>query len=306
MGFARRLGSAVLALVLPAGLAAAASAYFFPLSTVRMDPDEGRQIFERRCATCHSASDGQPSPFGPPLAHIGQQAATRKEGLTAEEYLLESVVNPAAFQPPGVPGVMPANVANDLRQDQVLSLVAFLAGRGAKPNYPRLLELVAKIPPPRLEDKLRYKLADMLAGADLFWNKFKCIQCHDLDESPSSHLLAPSLVRVGKHQHSYLREAIQDPSKHFAPGYETTLVVTAQGQIVTGRRLASPPGSVRLLYAAPEGGIAVEEFREEELEPLAEEGTERVGRSSLSAMPRYEQMSAEELDRLVDFLSTLR
>lgn len=62
--------------------------------------DEGRDVFVSRdlgsCDVCHSTRPGDDG-VGPSLAGVGERAATRVEGLDAEAYLRESILDPDAY-----------------------------------------------------------------------------------------------------------------------------------------------------------------------------------------------------------------
>jgi mono/diheme cytochrome c family protein len=68
----------------------------------------GAQLFAAKgCAACHQIG-GQGGTIGPNLTNIGTQAATRKPGMSAEDYIRESITNPNAFVVQGFQaGVMP-------------------------------------------------------------------------------------------------------------------------------------------------------------------------------------------------------
>jgi len=84
------------------------------------------------CSQCHTVSslDGANGLIGPDLSHIGTDAANRKDGLSAEQYIKESIANPQLFVPQGVerstPGLMTDAIVDKLTGDQVDALVAFL------------------------------------------------------------------------------------------------------------------------------------------------------------------------------------
>jgi len=58
-----------------------------------------------QCANCH-----EPTALGrivaPPLAHIGSGAATRRPGMSAEDYIRESILDPYAYEVPGYEGFL--------------------------------------------------------------------------------------------------------------------------------------------------------------------------------------------------------
>lgn len=94
---------------------------------------EGAQLFNKAtlgglagCSTCHSLSAGTVI-VGPSLAQIGQEAAQRVPGLTAEEYLHQSIVEPNAYLVDDFTrGLMPREYGDHLTQDEIDSLVAYL------------------------------------------------------------------------------------------------------------------------------------------------------------------------------------
>lgn len=92
------------------------------------------------CGACHviPGVPGAVGVVGPDLSNIGAAAAERKPGTTAEEYIRESIVNPAAFVAPECPtgpcppGVMPQNLAQTLGEDGVNAIVEYLLSLGGK------------------------------------------------------------------------------------------------------------------------------------------------------------------------------
>jgi len=86
----------------------------------------GRQLYHSLgCANCH-----EPNLFGqrlgPPLDHVGTVAAIRRPGLSAEEYLRQSILDPGAFVVPGYQDSMPRDLGRDLSPTDLDALVAYL------------------------------------------------------------------------------------------------------------------------------------------------------------------------------------
>jgi len=78
------------------------------------------------CVTCHSLTPDKVL-VGPSLAGIADRAGSRVSGKSAEQYVHESIVNANAFVVDGFPeGVMPARLADELSDQQLADLVAFL------------------------------------------------------------------------------------------------------------------------------------------------------------------------------------
>lgn len=92
----------------------------------------GTVNFPGSCAACHTIANvpGAVGMIGPDLSHIGTEAANRKPGMSAEDYITESIEDPEAFVPTGVeraiPGLMTEAVVTSLSEDEVQALVAFL------------------------------------------------------------------------------------------------------------------------------------------------------------------------------------
>jgi hypothetical protein len=82
------------------------------------------------CYTCHTIEGISTGLIGPDLTHIGTDAATRKPGVSAQDYLTESIRQPEAFVAEGVeravPGMMTAAITANLSDGEVDALVEFL------------------------------------------------------------------------------------------------------------------------------------------------------------------------------------
>lgn len=91
------------------------------------DPIErGKQVYrEKNCASCHQiGSDG--GTVGPPLTHLGTVAETRTAGMSGEEYVRESILDPGGYIVPGFPDTMPRGLTRGLSQEDLDALVRYL------------------------------------------------------------------------------------------------------------------------------------------------------------------------------------
>lgn len=88
----------------------------------------GRQLFtERGCGGCHTIEGVSTGAVAPNLTQIGKVGATREEGVSAEEYIRGSILNPNAYVVEGYqPNLMPQNYGEQLSQQELDDLVAFL------------------------------------------------------------------------------------------------------------------------------------------------------------------------------------
>lgn len=86
----------------------------------------GRQVYRQLgCGSCH-----EPNLFGqrlgPPLDHIDTVAETRRPGMSAADYLKESILDPGAYLVPGYQDSMPRGIGRDLTPTDLEALVAYL------------------------------------------------------------------------------------------------------------------------------------------------------------------------------------
>lgn len=78
------------------------------------------------CNACHDVTNGV-TIVGPSLKGIASRAETRKPGMSAADYLYESIVKPNTYVVPGfTPGVMLQTFGQTLSQTQINDLVAYL------------------------------------------------------------------------------------------------------------------------------------------------------------------------------------
>lgn len=97
------------------------------------DPKVGERIYNENeaglnagCRICHSLEKGE-TIIGPSFYGIADRAGLRIPGMTAEEYLRQSILTPNAYVVPGFPeGQMIQNFGKILTEEQIEDLIAFL------------------------------------------------------------------------------------------------------------------------------------------------------------------------------------
>jgi cytochrome c2 len=77
------------------------------------------------CTSCHPAAQGAFT-IGPVLKGVYQRAATRLPGLSAEQYLHQSIVDPKAYTVPGYRPIMYSDYAAHFSEQQIADLIAYL------------------------------------------------------------------------------------------------------------------------------------------------------------------------------------
>jgi mono/diheme cytochrome c family protein len=89
------------------------------------DAQRGAQLVTQfECAACHIL--GAENGIAPPFAGIGQRAAARLPGLTAAQYLHQSIVDPMVYIVPDFPPAMATNYGTRLTPEQLGDIIAHL------------------------------------------------------------------------------------------------------------------------------------------------------------------------------------
>ncbi len=99
------------------------------------NPEKGKVLFETfqenagsgySCSNCHLPTSEKTN-IGPGLLNIKQRAATRIEGLTAAEYIYESIIDSMAYTVEGFEvDLMPQNWAEIYTDLEIFDIVAYL------------------------------------------------------------------------------------------------------------------------------------------------------------------------------------
>ncbi len=178
------------------------------------------------CLLCHKVTE-RGNTRGPDLRGVGARAASRKPGMSAEAYLVESLVNPGAyvveeFATADGASIMP--VANrppaDMSPTELKALVAYLQSLGGQVTVEITAEDVAaaaakKVPPPAS--------LDTHPGADLV-TKHGCIACHDV--KGTMRLVGPPLTNVRERlSAAEIRQSILDPVAVIVEGFPPGLML---------------------------------------------------------------------------------
>lgn len=85
---------------------------------------EGERLIESlQCSVCHIAGKDR---VAPSFAGIAARAETRRQPLSAAQYLYESIVAPGAYLAEGYANAMPANFGDRLTQAEIGHIIAYL------------------------------------------------------------------------------------------------------------------------------------------------------------------------------------
>lgn len=227
----------------------------------------GEQLFSQNgCQVCHGAQDG----VGPAFTGMAARAASRVAGMTAEDYLRESIINPSAYVVPGFKdNIMPKNFGQALDANQVNALIAYIVaksgGEAAAPAtsapttqptaQPTTAEVTqAATPAPTASEATQAPTAaattaptaaptaaattapaagDPAAGQKLFAEK--CSACHADQDG-----VAPGRIGMGQRAATriagmsaadYLHQSIVDPGAFVVPNFKNIMPTTFSQQL---------------------------------------------------------------------------
>lgn len=95
------------------------------------DATRGETLFKHgtdgapACVGCHALNKGSFS-LGPAMKGISERAGTRIEGVSADAYLRQSILDPKAFIVSGFRPLMYPDYAKHLSEQNILDLIAYL------------------------------------------------------------------------------------------------------------------------------------------------------------------------------------
>jgi quinoprotein glucose dehydrogenase len=179
-----------------------------------------------------------------------------------------------------------------------LDLIAAATLRGTPELAARLKQFAAAKPP---DDPLA-DYRECLEGGDAERGRriavervdLSCIRCHKVDEYGG--LVGPDLSKIGRKQtREYLLEAIVLPNRSIAKGFESVLVTTDEGKVISGVLRSEDADSLQLVQA---DGVPV---------TIAKQSIEdRVAATSPMPDDLSKKLTKADLRDLVEFLSSLK
>jgi len=160
------------------------------------------------CSTCHS---GENPDLGPDHANVFETAATRVQGLSAEEYIAQSIRDPNAYIVPGFesPSAMPD--FSNLTEDDIRYLIAYMRTFATDTG-----------PPPLPVDSLP---EGTVAEGRRLYGSIGCSGCHSLGPD---RIVGPGFRGVadragarkaGLTAEEYIVESIREPATFIVEGF---------------------------------------------------------------------------------------
>jgi cytochrome c2 len=175
----------------------------------------GEEIYHTKgtCEICHRI--GQKGTRAPDLAGVGARAAKTKPGMSAKQYIIESLIAPGAYVVEGYPPIMPAvdKPPIGLNRSELWALTAFLESQGGTvdvklDDIPQTAGASGGAAAAPAEVKIP---GDAKAGEALFQGKAGCVACHKAGKIGASPV-GPDLSQISKIQTpDYIMKKILDP-----------------------------------------------------------------------------------------------
>src|SRR5947209_1650353 len=175
----------------------------------------GEEIFHTKgtCEICHRI--GQKGTRAPDLSGVGARAAKTKPGMSAKQYIIESLLQPGAYIVEGYPNIMPQvdKPPIALNRSEVWALTAFLESLGGNvdvtlDDIPPTVGAAAAGGGVAAQVKLP---GDPMAGEAIVAGTAGCIACHKAGKVGASPV-GPDLSHIAKIQTSeYIKKKILDP-----------------------------------------------------------------------------------------------
>ena len=198
----------------------------------------GEQVFKGKgtCEICHRI--GEVGARAPDLAGIGARAAARKPGVSATDYLVESLLDPGAYLVKGFPNIMPIidRPPIGLNRSELWAVVAFLESLGGTVKV-KLDDVPETAGGTGGVSVAELKLpGDPKAGQVVFMGKGACIACHKAGAIGASPV-GPDLSQIARIQTpEYIMAKILDPAgMGTVAGYPPNVMPPTLGQTLTAR-----------------------------------------------------------------------
>ncbi|QDV25486.1 DUF7133 domain-containing protein [Aureliella helgolandensis] len=285
----------------------------------------GDAVYKATCHACHKADGRGMAGQAPPLAE--------SEWVSGDPQRLARIVLHGLHGPVKVgdqdwnmamPGLGHSPIMNDERLAGVLTYVRRNWDNFGSPVTP---DWVASIRQATRDRKTPWTVEELLApqaaaletpaeevdpldryrpvldqgdaerGRELFHRnvKVRCNACHKIGDTGGG-FVGPDLTVVGSRATTeHLLQSLVDPSAEIAKGFETLVVVTESGEIVSGTFVSEDEG--QLVVAPVSGGsVAID----------VDEIVERVASPISSMPPMGEAFTAEQIADLVAYLATLK
>lgn len=198
------------------------------LITVSTPPAElaaiGEEMLRTKggCLICHKVTESG-NERGPDLRLAAGKAGERKPGLSAEAYLIESLVEPEIFLVPGYPKMMPPAMKPpaNLSMAELKSVVAYLQSLGGA-------DITVTILP---EDIQAAKATGPVHRGKELMATHGCIGCHKVEGEGGE--IGPELTKVAEQREpAQIMEKMVNPAAWTTPGFPAGIMPADLGKSI--------------------------------------------------------------------------
>ena len=224
-----------------------------------INPEAGEKIYwgDGQCHTCHSIGTSGSATRGPNQEGLAARAEERAKeaGLSSGlEYLVESIINPAAFVVEGYDNIMPKvyDAPIMLNREQIQAVLTYLQTLGGESNIEAVATFAEKIPEASGDAVAPWVPpidVDIKEGELVFFDESRgvtCSKCHVLNGKGSK--VGPDLTGIGAVQTpQYLIESVLKPSEIIVKGFETMYLMTNDGMAYNGLLVSQDEDEVVLM-----------------------------------------------------------
>lgn len=174
------------------------------------------------CLVCHKVAE-RGNERGPDLRQAAAKAASRKPGMAAEAYLIESLVDPNVFLVPGYPKMMPPAMKPpaNLSMAEIKAVVAYLQVLAGA-------EVSVRIVP---EDIAPAETKGTVHKGRQLAEQHGCTGCHKIDGEGGE--VGPDLSRVAAtREPAEILAKIRNPALWTTPGFEAGVMPADQAKTI--------------------------------------------------------------------------
>ena len=174
------------------------------------------------CLICHKVAETG-NVRGPDLRQAAGKAASRRERMGAEAYLLESITQPDAFLVPGYPKMMPSALKPPANMNlaEVKAVIAYLQTLGG-------VEVTVKVD---VSDIAAAKAAGPLHKGKEAMGSHGCVGCHKVEGEGGE--VGPELTKVGAGRTpEELLQKIVNPTAWTTPGFQAGIMPADLGKSI--------------------------------------------------------------------------
>ena len=279
-----------------------------------VSPEAGESIFwgKGKCHTCHQIGTRGSAVRCPNLENIAERALERvkeraaqgKPGMTVTDYLVESIAFPNDYVVEGFKAEMPFvyEPPISLNQEEVTAVINYLQTQGGEADVAAIKipqEVVQKMGAGKKKVAAwePYMQGDPEVGEALFFDTKSnagCAKCHTVKDKGEK--IGPELTTVaGTRTPQFLIESIIKPSAVIASGFEPYLVITTDGEYITGVKKFEDEEWIEI--ATADGEII--ELPKDEIETISPQTT--------SIMPSFAKtLNMEEFHDILSYLLRLQ